>query len=86
MFDYIRREGNQATNFLATRARDWMLQPTSKTTVEICCAFDTVRDCCKDDLAEQTYFRLKVQKAGFNSFTFNKSNICYYVNFRMSSF
>ncbi|XP_028112662.1 protein MEI2-like 5 [Camellia sinensis] len=42
-----------------------MLQPTSKTTVEICRAFDTVRDCCKDDLAEQTYFRLKAQKADF---------------------
>lgn len=62
MLDYIPGEGNQAANFLATRARDWMLRPTSKTTVEICRAFDTVRDCYKDDLAEHTYFRLKAQK------------------------
>ncbi|KAL7181730.1 hypothetical protein ACSBR1_040597 [Camellia fascicularis] len=57
MLDYIPRERNQAANFLATRARDWMLRPTSKTTVEICHVFDTVRDCCKDDLAEHTYLR-----------------------------
>ncbi|KAL7193624.1 hypothetical protein ACSBR2_025268 [Camellia fascicularis] len=66
VFDYIPREGNQAANFLATRARVWMVHPSLKTTIAIRHAFDVVREVYgKKDMAMTTYFRLKEQIADF---------------------
>ncbi|KAI8018924.1 hypothetical protein LOK49_LG04G00554 [Camellia lanceoleosa] len=66
VFDYIPREGNQAANFLATRARIWMVHPSLKTTTAIDRVFQIARDVYgKKDMAMTTYFRLKEQIADF---------------------